>query len=55
MAHNMLLRILPQTRRAMRRLSRSATKKGRSFFKKAKRTMRTVAKKTDRKLSGVFR
>lgn len=55
MAHNMLLRILPQTRKAMRRLSRTAAKKGRSFFKKAKRTVRNTARKADRKLSGVFR
>lgn len=54
MAHNMLLRILPQTRRAMRRFSRRAAKKGRFFLKKAKRTMRNVAKKTDRKLSSAF-
>jgi H+/Cl- antiporter ClcA len=45
----------PQTRKAMRRLSRTATKKGRSFFKKAKRTVRNTARKADRKLSGVFR
>ena len=55
MAHNMLLRILPQTRKVMRRLSRKAAKKGRFFLKKAKRTMRNVAKKTDRKLSSAFR
>ena len=51
----MLLRILPQTRKVMRRLSRKVAKKGRFFLKKAKRTVRNAAKKTDRKLSGVFR
>ena len=55
MAHNMLLRILPRTRKAMRRFSRSATKRGRSFFKKVKRTVRNASKKTDRKLSRMFR